>query len=153
MSGLCTADNGAGQGFACLHHCTAVAPDARQARQRLAEREAMDTGPGAIAGAPASVKDPTAANPPPRMVRGEIEKIHPEDNKLVQLNIGLDDGVDKNHTLEVIRLGTEPQYIGMIRIIDANIHSSTGRLIRTQFAPAKAVREGDQVVSSLEMVK
>src|SRR5262249_37240342 len=59
--------------------------DLRQARQKLAEMETQLASGAAgtpLASAPASVKDPTQANPPPRMVRGEIEKIHAEDNKL-----------------------------------------------------------------------
>jgi len=126
----------------------------RKAQLKIQELLAQGTS-GSGGPAPVnSAKKPNDPNPPPKMVRGKIEKIHKDDRSLVQIDVGLDQGVDKNHTLEVIRLGPEPQYIGMIRIIDADFHSARGRLIRGQFAgPAKTIREGDQVVSSLDMVK
>jgi FtsZ-binding cell division protein ZapB len=125
----------------------------RKSQKKIEELLAQGAnGNGNMASAPTPKKanDP---NPPAKQVRGKIEKVHPDDKGLVQVDVGLDQGVDKNHTLEVYRLNPGPEYIGMIRIVDADFHSARARLIRSQFAPAKTIREGDQVVSSLDLVK
>ncbi len=111
----------------------------RKLSQALALKEA---GVGVTAGA----KDRDAPNPPPVRVKGVIQKIDSKDPSLVQVNVGSDHGVNKNHTLEVYRFDP-PQYLGMIRIVDAAPHNAIGRLMRS--TARGALREGDQVASSL----
>lgn len=94
-----------------------------------------------------SLKDPNAPNPPPAYVKGTVEKVFPDDPNYVQITLGSDHGVQKNHTLEVYRLSPRPEYVGMIRIVDAHPHKSIGRLIRTGPVPKKML-PGDTVASS-----
>ena len=88
-------------------------------------------------------RNPNAPNPPAVMVNGKIEKIEKD---LVQINLGIDHGLNKNHTLEVYRLAPEPKYLGMIRIVDASQHTSVGRLVG---AARSELRVGDLVASRL----
>lgn len=123
--------------------------DLRFARQKIAETEARGGAGTPLANGTA--KDPYQANPPSRKVKGKIERIHADDRSLVEINVGLDDGVNKDHTLEVFRLSPNPEYLGMIRILEADPHTARGRLIRNPYAPpAKALKAGDQVANSLK---
>ena len=92
--------------------------------------------------------DPNAPNPPPSYVKGSIEKIFPNDANYVQVTLGSDHGVQKNHTLEVYRLSPQAQYLGMIRIVESFHHKSVGKIIPNNLAPKK-LQEGDIVASSL----
>src|SRR5262249_40313175 len=123
--------------------------EVRTARQLLAQREATAAGGTADSGT-AQARDPNQPNPPAKMVRGKITKIDTQNGTLVQVDVRLDEGVKDNNTLEGLRTSPTPECLGMIRIVNADYHHATGRLIRTQFAPAKVLREGDQVASSLK---
>lgn len=93
------------------------------------------------------IRNPNDPNPPAAKVNGKVEKV---DSDLVQLSLGTDHGVNKNHTLDVYRLSPEPKYLGMVRIVDANIHSSVGRLIPQGNAAFRTpIRAGDLVTSKL----
>lgn len=85
------------------------------------------------------------ANPPPVAISGKIEKI---DGDLVMINVGTDEGLAKNHTLEVFRLAPQPKYLGTLRIVEVTARSAVGRLV-----PAAGVRAdlkvGDRVASRL----
>lgn len=94
-------------------------------------------------------RDPNAPNPPAAKVRGTIEKVDPVDRTLVTISVGSDLGVNKNNTLEVYRMMPTPQYLGMIRIVDANHHKAVGRLMGTGIGVPRVLREGDIVSSSL----
>jgi hypothetical protein len=91
--------------------------------------------------------DPNKPNPPAVQVNGKIEKV---EAGFVQLSLGTDHGLKKNHTLDVYRLQPEPKYLGMVRIVDANFHNSVGRLIPSgNVAFRTPLREGDLVTSTL----
>ena len=90
--------------------------------RKLALKEAGVGREGALA------KDPNAPNPPPTYLKGKIDKVDPTDRTLAQISLGSDQGLKQNQTLEVFRLGPDPQYIGMIRIVDAKEHVSVGKL-------------------------
>lgn len=104
-------------------------------------------GGGGGAPAVAAAKNPNAPNPPPAYVKGIVEKV--DSTGLVQISIGTDAGVAVNNTLEAYR--TRPaQYLGMIRIVDANHHKAVGRLMRSAAGGQQpTIREGDEVASSL----
>ena len=110
--------------------------------RKMALRDAGVGGEGTVA------KDPNAPNPPPVYVKGKIEKINPDDRGLVQISVGSDQGLNKYHTLEVYRLNPRPEYLGMIRIVDAEQHKAIGRLMRANLNKG-ALQEGDIVASSL----
>jgi hypothetical protein len=96
------------------------------------------------------VKDANEPNPPPAFVKGVIEKVDERDRSLVQLSIGTDSGVGKDNTLEAYRLLPRPEYLGLIRIVDATPHKSIGRLIRVNRAGVQSeLKAGDEVASQI----
>jgi len=108
----------------------------------LAEKNA-----GVVSGEVAVIRNPNEPNPPLVQVNGKIERV---DNDLVQLTVGTDHGVNKNHTLDVYRLSPESKYLGMIRIVDANHRASVGRLIPSGNAQFRTpLVAGDLVTSKL----
>jgi hypothetical protein len=91
-----------------------------------------------------------APNPPAVKVQGEIVRVHEEDNTLVEISIGSDKGVNKNHTLDVYRMAPKAQYLGMIRILDSYHHKSVGRLVTTDSSAYRPqLKQGDTVASSI----
>ncbi len=93
------------------------------------------------------IRNPNDPNPPAAQVNGKVEKV---EGDLMQISLGTDHGVLKNHTLDVYRLTPEPKYLGMIRIVDANIHQSVGRLVPVGNAQFRTpLRVGDLVTSKL----
>lgn len=95
-------------------------------------------------------RDPNAPNPPTAYIKGKIDKVDPQDRTLVQISIGTDQGLSKNHTLEVYRLNPQPAYLGMIRIVDAKEHVAVGKLVRNaNSGKSGPLLEGDIVASSL----
>lgn len=112
------------------------------------ERIIVELTVGKDAGSPLA-KDPTAPNPPPKFVKGVVEKVDGVDKSLVRISLGTDHGLKNNHTLEVYRFSPGATYVGLMRIEDAHHHTSIGRLIRTPGAPTPTAREGDVVSSTL----
>jgi hypothetical protein len=66
----------------------------------------------------------------------------------VEISIGTDQGVKKNHTLVVYRVSPEPAYLGMIRIRDAKEHHAIGQLMSSTSATPR-LQPGDIVASSI----
>ena len=52
-------------------------------------------------GKPKAVGKPNELNPPAVNVNGKIEKVDDKDPTLVQISLGTDHGINKNHTLQV----------------------------------------------------
>lgn len=115
----------------------------REMTQKLARIEA-GVGPDVTA-----VRNPNDPNPPAVTVDGRIEKVHDTDSSLVQVTLGTDHGVNKNHTLYVYRTRPEPTYLGMIRIVDAYHQKSVGRLVHTGTGPRPQLRPDDMVTSKI----
>ncbi len=94
------------------------------------------------------VRNPNDPNPPAFKIDGKIEKV---EGNLVQLTLGTDHGLQENNTLDVYRLQPNPQYLGMVRIVDARHHTSVGRLIPSGSGASKLQpREGDLVTSKFK---
>jgi hypothetical protein len=95
-------------------------------------------------------KGPAAGtrNPPPGNLKGAITKIDPVNSKLVTINLGTDDGLQVNHTLEVFRLKPQPVYLGTIRILDATGRSAVAQLLLAPQA-GRELKVGDQVASQI----
>jgi hypothetical protein len=74
---------------------------------------------------PISKKDRTS-NPPAQAVKGKVLSTK---NNVVQLNVGLDDGVKFHHTLEVFRVEPRQEYLGMIQILKSYPRESFGRMV------------------------
>lgn len=114
--------------------------------QELQRKIALDS---AGAGGANALRDPSAPNPPPTYVKGKIERVHPEDRRLVEISVGTDQGINKDHTLEVYRMSPKAEYLGMIRIKDATQHKAVGQLVRTGSSSRGALQIGDTVASTL----
>jgi hypothetical protein len=94
-------------------------------------------------------RDLTALNPPARFVKGVVERVDGVDKSLVKVSLGSDHGLKVGNTLEVYR--TNPnQYLGVMRIEDAQYHTSVGKMIRTPGLKMPEIREGDTVASGLD---
>jgi hypothetical protein len=114
----------------------------------LAEREALAkdlertraAGSGLVPGRTAS-----AVNPPPEDVRGRVTAAEPDG--LLTINLGTDAGITKDHTLYVYRLDPRPDYLGVIRIVDANHREAVARPVSPE--RRGRIRVGDQVATSI----
>jgi len=94
------------------------------------------------------IRNPNEPNPPTVKVDGKIMKV---DSDLVQISLGTDQGVNKNHTLDVFRYSPEVKYLGMVRVIEANHHQSIARLIPSGNAAFRPqLKEGDLVTSKIK---
>jgi hypothetical protein len=124
------------------------ASDARlqQALARNAELTAALTK--ATTGAAPNQVVKGTANPPPAFVEAKIEQVDAQSG-LVQVSAGSDKGLSKNHTLEVYRTTPEPMYLGLVRLLDVQPHTSVGRIERVGAANRGPVRVGDTVSSTL----
>lgn len=89
-----------------------------------------------------------ALKPPPEDVQGVITDSDPRTG-LVTISIGSDSGIQVGHTLEVFRYEPRPQYVGTIKIADAQFHQSVGRVIPPLAPGAGQVRKGDRVATKL----
>jgi hypothetical protein len=115
----------------------------QELERRVAELQQPESGPQTVS------RDPNALNPPSRFVKGVVERVDSADKTLVKISLGTDHGVKKDNTLEVYR--TNPvQYLGVLRIEDAQYHTSVGRLMRTPGVKTAEIREGDIVASGLD---
>jgi myosin heavy subunit len=138
------------RGDALQARAASLMEDLRHARQELAKLQAKGASGSGVVPVGAGPRELYQPNPPQPKVVGKIERIDTE-NGFVEVNVGLDDGVDKNHTLEVYRTSPKAEYLGMILILNADAHTARGRLLRSPYAPApKALKQGDTVADSLK---
>jgi hypothetical protein len=114
---------------------------------KMQQMQAAKSGSGAEG---VIVRDSNQPNPPASFVKGKVDKVDPQDNSLVQISVGTDQGVNKNNTLEVFRTSPSPKYLGMIRIVDAFPRNAIGRLIVAPGATRPQLQEGDNVWSRLK---
>lgn len=114
----------------------------QDALRKLALREAGVGREGTLA------KDRNSPNPPSTYVKGKIDRVDPTDRTLVQISLGSDQGLKQGQTLEVYRLGPDPQYIGTIRLVDVKEHVAVGKL--TPNSRRIPLQAGDIVASSLK---
>ncbi|MCS7015201.1 MAG: hypothetical protein NZM42_03655 [Gemmatales bacterium] len=86
------------------------------------------------------------ARPPAADVSGRILKIG--NNGLVEISLGSDQGLHRNHTLEVFRLEpNNPRYVGRVVILEVEPHRAVGQFINREHA--KQARVGDIVASRI----
>jgi hypothetical protein len=93
-------------------------------------------------------RDPNAKNPPAHLVRGVITGIV-RDRGLVEVSVGSDDGVNEGHTLEVYRLKPRPEYLGTIKILNADHHEAVGQIMRSDGVRHSPMAKGDEVASRI----
>jgi hypothetical protein len=89
-----------------------------------------------------------AMKPPPDDVRGVVLESDPKTG-LVTISIGSDSGINIGHTLEVYRFEPRPEYVGMIRIVDADFHRAVGRAVQPLVAGHGPIQKGDRVASKI----
>ncbi len=83
-------------------------------------------------------------NAPGESVKGKVLKVDAA-NKIVEISLGREDGLRKDHTLEVFRTQPRPTYLGMIRIIAVETNRSVGMMVGRNLE----VKVGDEVASKL----
>ena len=87
-------------------------------------------------------------NPPTEKIEAVIQQVSKSGN-LVLLAVGSDAGLQKGHTLEVIRLSKNaPKYLGRIRIVEVGPFTAVGIVIDS--GRKVEVRVGDKVMSNLQ---
>jgi hypothetical protein len=94
-------------------------------------------------------KDPDAPknpgrNPPPANVEGAVKST--DSSGLMVITIGSDAGLKKGHTLELFRVASQPQYLGMIVIVEVTEKQSVARPVGKLTA---APMPGDNVASKI----
>ncbi len=94
-------------------------------------------------------REKNQANPPAVKVNGSVKKIDTVNPNLVMVSVGSDQGIEKGHTLDVYRTKPNPDYVGMIRILEAYQHESVGQLMPNALGIRKQMREGDLVSSKI----
>lgn len=83
------------------------------------------------------------ANPPTENIEGQVTR---SEGNLVSISVGSDNGLTKNHTMEIFRLGATPDYIGRIRLVEVSAKGAVGQFINK---PRKAPQIGDRVASRI----
>jgi hypothetical protein len=102
--------------------------------------------------APASDKEPVDPkkakfpNPPPKEIKGVIEKIDALDRSLVSLSVGSDDGLEAGHTVDVYRLEPQPKFLGTLQIVNVTARTAVGQVVG---GAAPSLRVGDLVARQL----
>ena len=92
-------------------------------------------------------------NPPSVNIEAKIAQVSKTGN-LVQLEVGSDAGLQKGHTLDVIRLATPPQYLGMIRIVEVGPMTAVAQRVNSgQFASKIPIRVGDTAIPDVLSLK
>ncbi len=94
-----------------------------------------DLEPKAV-GAPAFVMD---------AARGKIVHIDPADQTVVEVDLGKNDGLEKQSTLDIFRQGSQREYLGMLRIFEVYDQSSFCRVVSTNPIKYQPIQIGDQV--------
>jgi hypothetical protein len=85
------------------------------------------------------------ANPPPVRIEGSVKEVS---NGLVRISIGADAGLQKGHTLEVIRLDGQSKYLGRLRIVEVTPTEAIGQMVPFVGGKEK-VKVGDRVESKI----
>lgn len=95
------------------------------------------------------IKDKNAPNPPPFYIKGIIEQVDTEDNALVLISLGKDNGIEVGHTLEVFRKTPSAKYLGLLRIEEVTAHKAVARLVPNPYAAPVTLKKDDQVASQI----
>lgn len=113
-----------------------------EAGKRIAKLESQG-------GSTAVAKKSSAKNPPPVYVQGRVTGVLP-DKGLIEISLGTDQGVNPDNTLEVYRLKPRPEYLGTLKILDADHHKAVGKLLSTDGAVRRSrIVKGDVVASKV----
>lgn len=100
-----------------------------------------------------SIKDPNQPHPPAVSINGRITFVDGKDPSIIEVSLGTDHGLNKDNTLDVYRLDPRPEYLGMVKIMRADPHSSIGKMMRVAGIAPSPVRKGDSVSSDITRAK
>jgi hypothetical protein len=104
---------------------------------------------GGGVGAVGAARSSTAKNPPAVFVRGIITQVL-RDRGLVEISLGSDQGVNEGNTLEVYRLKPKPEYLGTIKILDAQHTKAVARIMKSENGIRhNPMVKGDEVASKI----
>jgi RNA polymerase sigma factor (sigma-70 family) len=109
----------------------------KQLELRVAELERLLKGKAAAD----EPRKPTLT--PPTDISGEVKKA---EGGQILINIGSDAGVQKGHTLEIFRLGSKPQYLGTLTIVEVQPREAVGKPVGRLHSD---VQPGDKVAAQL----
>jgi hypothetical protein len=97
-------------------------------------------------------KSAPTKNPPAQNVKGLVTAVR--EDGLVEVSIGTDNGIKVGHTLEVYRLKPKPEYLGTIKILDAQKNKAVGRVLKPHDgARQSSIQKGDDVASRIDRAK
>ncbi len=85
----------------------------------------------------------TVARRPPEDVKGKILEVDSRSG-LATISIGTDSGVNVGNTLEVYHLNPKPEYVGTVRVVDANFKQAVVRPV----LPLRTALQKNDVVAS-----
>src|SRR5579883_1029118 len=85
----------------------------------------------------------TVARRPPEDVKGKILEVDSRSG-LATISIGTDSGVNVGNTLEVYHLTPKPEYVGTVRVVDANFKQAVVRPV----LPLRTALQKNDVVAS-----
>jgi hypothetical protein len=105
-----------------------LAADVMRLEKELVAARALASGVGGSGRLPGIM----AKSPPPSNVEGLVKKV---DNNLITISIGSDDGIQRGHELSVYRLGTNPKYVGKVRIVEVTPKSAVAEAIGRHNGP------------------
>ncbi len=83
-------------------------------------------------------------NPP--QVEGVVLKVDPE-GKFVEISIGSDDGLRKEHRMHVYRTKPQGKFVGTIEIVEVDADQAVGRIL-PEFRQG-TIQKGDLVAARI----
>jgi len=113
-----------------------------QLEQMAKDIARIRAGGGGTATSPGRSQD----NPPPEAVEGLVKNTDP--SGLMTITIGSDAGLARGQTLDVYRLGTNPRWLGKIRLIEVTPNQAVGQPVgRMNGTPQPGDRVGNNLTS------
>jgi predicted nuclease with TOPRIM domain len=89
------------------------------------------------------VREDDRGQAPPRVV-GRVVSLNSAE-RLVEINLGSDDGIAEGHELQVFREGTGAQFVGTVRVIRTTPERAVARVVSTR----SAIERDDRVAAVL----
>jgi hypothetical protein len=83
--------------------------------------------------------------PPPENLKGTIEKIDPQNARLVQLNVGSDQGLREGQLLDLYRPKPKRAFVGRLRVIETDGARAVAQVVRARATPLPKPQLGDEV--------
>jgi hypothetical protein len=115
----------------------------KETEQRAGELDAVLKSYG-LSAETAEAKANIKRNPPP--VEGVVLKVDPQ-GKFVEISIGSDDGLRKEHRLQVYRVNPQGKFVGTIEIVEVDADQAVARIL-PEFRQG-TIQKGDLVAARI----